>query len=91
MKITTLHDLAVAYRTSYAWPGGYALHLILADGAALCRDCFRSEYKYIADDLRANYNSGWRPVALEVLWEGPPEYCANCSAEIPTEYGDPDS
>ena len=37
-----------AIRNKYAWPGGYPLYLLTADGCALCVECGRKEFKQIA-------------------------------------------
>ena len=92
MTIQTTRDLAAAYRHGpHAWPGGYPAYLIMADGETLCWACFRSEYGLIAEATRDHDNSGWRPAALDVSWEGPPEHCAHCSAELENAYGDPNT
>ena len=36
-----------AIRDKYAWPGGYPLFLVTSDGAALCIDCGKKEYRNI--------------------------------------------
>lgn len=85
--IETLKDLAIAYRTPYAWPGGYQLHLVLADGACLCHTCFRDNYALVAGDLRATgCNPGWKPYDLDTNWEDPDLYCDHCGSHIPPEY-----
>ena len=58
-------------RTRYAWPGGYELFAITNDGAALCHDCCRSEFRLIAESVRDNpsdaygYCDGWRVIAVD--------------------------
>lgn len=89
MVIETLQDLAQAFKSGpYAWPGGYQLNLLLADGATLCWDCFRNEYGSIADDLRNNYETGWKPATIYIHEEGPSDYCAHCNKELPSESGE---
>lgn len=44
----TNQELKQAIRTKFAWPGGYELFGITSDGAALCCDCMRKEYRLIA-------------------------------------------
>ena len=70
---------------TYAWPGGYRIHYLCADGGVLCADC-------------ANENAGqhdprnpqWLIEAYFVSWEGPDEVCDHCGTAYPSEYGDPD-
>jgi hypothetical protein len=82
-------ELAKAYKAPYVWPGGYPVHLVLADGELLCRRCFRSEYRQLVWDLDNKCNTGWLPVGTDVLYEGP-AYCAYCSDKLESAYGDID-
>ena len=41
----TNKELKEAIRTKYAWPGGYEIYGVTSDGACLCCDCMRSEYR----------------------------------------------
>jgi len=73
----------------YAWPGGYPILYVMADGAVLCPDCANgqngSDASETADD------PGWRLDGMSVHYEGPPEHCAHCNVEIESAYGDPDA
>lgn len=51
-------------RDKYAWPGGYALYGVTSDGAALCCDCMRAEYRLIACARKYNLRDGWRVDAV---------------------------
>jgi len=77
-----------AIRTKYAWPGGYPLYLITADGAALCVDCGKTEFKQIAWDWTRKQSTGWCAIAVEVNWEDTSLYCDHCSQQIESAYGD---
>ena len=81
--------LKEAIRQPYAWPGGYQLYLLMSDGEALCMKCARSEFRALLEAMRDNDNSGWRPEAVDIYWEGPPMNCAHCGREMVSEYGDP--
>lgn len=61
---------------AYAWPGGYPIIYILADGEILCPAC-------------ANDANGWRIMGADIHYEGPPELCCHCNAEIESAYGEP--
>ena len=91
MTIQNTRDLARAYRHGpHAWPGGYPAYLHMADGETLCWTCFRSEYGLIAQAARDQDDTGgWRPAALDVLWETTdgPDHCDHCSAELESAYG----
>ena len=75
-------------RHPFAWPGGYPVYVVLSDGETLCRECTRKEYKRLLADTRDNDStSGWNVVDAEILWEGE-YYCAHCSKQIETAYGE---
>ncbi len=74
-------------REKYAWPGGYPMILIMSDGEVLCADCARNEYRLISQATRANDRGGWAAAAVDIHWEGPPEYCAHCNVGILSAYG----
>jgi hypothetical protein len=39
----------------------------------------------------ARRRSDWRCEGVQIHWEGPPESCAHCNAQIESAYGDPDA
>jgi len=43
----TNKELKQAIRSKYAWPGGYEIFGITSDGACLCTDCMKKEFKSI--------------------------------------------
>jgi len=77
-------------RHPYAWPGGYPVYVVLADGAMLCPTCARAEYRQLSDAAREpEYRTGWEPVAVEVLWEDNDgaERCGHCDRLLQSAYG----
>lgn len=70
-------------RERYAWPGGYALALVMTDGALLCPDCVAAEYRQISYSARHKLPDGWAPagVACENAAETE-ETCAHCGKII---------
>lgn len=89
MKIQTISDFRRAMRAgSHAWPGGYPVYFITADGAALsfkaARECRREILDAITSD---NRRGGWRIVAADIAWEGP-LHCDHTGEPIETAYGD---
>jgi hypothetical protein len=74
---------------AFAWPGGYPIVYVVADGECLCPDCANgkngSEASETSDDR------SWRLVGCDVHWEGGPETCAHCNAQIESAYGVPDA
>jgi hypothetical protein len=73
----------IVRRERYAWPGGYALALVLEDGACLCPACTAAEWAQISFSHRHHLRDGWRPAGLEIC-EAPEEdvTCDHCGATI---------
>lgn len=85
----TKTNIKEAIRHKYAWPGGYPLFLITADGAALCIDCGKKEFRRIASAWASHDNTGgWHVDASDVNWEDTDLYCDHCSKRIESAYGD---
>lgn len=79
-----------AIRAPYAWPGGYPVYTVMADGELLCPHCAHDNFAQIARDTYARFGGSWRAAGAEVRWEGPDEYCAHCGKALQSAYGDPD-
>lgn len=75
---------------AYAWPGGYPIVYVMDDGEVLCPDCANGKNGSDAS-VGADAGSGWRIKGYQIHWEGEPEHCAHCNAEIPSAYGIPES
>lgn len=71
---------------AYAWPGGYPILYILADGETLCPKCANGENGSEASTEPETAN-GWRIIGQGIHWEGAPETCAHCGGEIESAYG----
>ena len=52
-------------RQKYAWPGGYELFFITSDGAAICTDCARANFREICESVKRRIDDGWRVVGYE--------------------------
>ena len=80
------HALAMG---PYAWPGGYPVYFLTADGAALSWRAAREERRNILTALRDRDNTGgWRVIGLEVNWEDPALYCEHTGERIPSAYAE---
>ena len=77
-------------RHPFAWPGGYARRLVLDDGATLCRECVKTEYRSLYRSTRDGDKDGWSVAGEYIFWEGVAEQCVHCGATIESEYGDPE-
>ena len=69
---------------AYVWPGGYPILYLDGHNEVLCAKCATIE----ADKPDAGKDA---PVAADVFYEGPSEFCAVCNTEIESAYGDPDA
>jgi hypothetical protein len=76
----------------YAWPGGYPVYMLMADGGVLCSACVRREIRSIVDATRPNgaAEPQWQCVAVDANWEDPQLYCDHCGERIESAYADDD-
>ncbi len=80
-----------AIRHPYAWPGGYPIYTVMADGALLCPDCARHNFRQIVEATRDNkWRNDWSALGAEIYWEGPTQHCAHCGKPLESAYGDPE-
>lgn len=86
-----LQDVKRAIRHPHAWPGGYPLYVVLADGEALSIDAARSEFGQIAKATIARDQSGWRALCTDVNWEDPSLYCSHTGERIESAYAEDDA
>ena len=87
------HDIVAqvkhAIRAPYAWPGGYPVYTVMADGALLCPECARANFRQVVADTYARWGGCWRAAGAGVKWEGPAEPCCHCGKELESAYGGP--
>lgn len=91
-EIRTVADLKATIRNGgFAWPGGYPLYFITADGGSLS---FRTVRENFAECCRAiidgDNSGGWRIIACEVNWEDDSLTCEHSGKRIESAYGDDD-
>ena len=86
-----IRQVKLAARNRFAWPGGYPLVVVMTDGECLCVDCAKSEFARIGRATRDDDRGGWAAAGVQIHWEGEPEICCNCNAEIESAYGVPES
>jgi hypothetical protein len=83
LKSRSLRDQLIA--SPYAWPGGYPLFAVTSDGAAICKDCCKTESRSIGTTYG---NDGWAIETLTVNWEDPALHCDHCSNRIESAYAE---
>ncbi len=86
-----LTQVKQAIREPYAWPGGYPVYTVMADGELLCPHCARENYRQIVADTNARFGGTWRAAGAGVKWEGADEHCCHCGKNLPSAYGDPEA
>ena len=71
----------------YAWPGGYPLYFVMADGEAISFEAAKQNRREILEAIRANHrNDEWLPVAFEINWEDGELRCAHTNERIESAY-----
>jgi hypothetical protein len=70
----------------YAWPGGYPIYYLCADGGVLCPDCVDAEQALI--DAADEHDKQWFVIAQEINYEDAKLYCDNCNKRIAPAYAD---
>ncbi len=71
---------------AYAWPGGYPVYYVTADGGEMCPACANGGNGSEATE-DADAEDQWRLVANDVHWEGESLWCDHCGGEIESAYG----
>lgn len=85
----TLQLRAALREGPFAFPGGYVLSFITSDGALLCFDCVRDNYRSVSDSVRNGHSDGWRVVSLAINYDGEDdEFCDHCGKQL--AFGDSD-
>jgi len=82
MKISDLKQFIRS--NGYAWPGGYPMVLIMADGEVIDAQSARENYRLI----RRESGRDWTAIGVDIHWEGEPLICAHSGREIPSAYGE---
>ena len=72
---------------AYAWPGGYPIYYIFADGGCCCPKCANDNIIGIDREGR-NSHGGWKLAACDVNYEDEDLTCDHCGAKIEAAYGE---
>lgn len=88
MNIKTVSDFRAAIRQgAYAWPGGYPIYFVTADGAAISFKAAKEEARQIIGAIGHNETwSGWRIVAADINWEDASLTCDHTGEPIECAY-----
>lgn len=72
----------------WAWPGGYPLYYLCADGGVLCSKCVNTEIKLTSDP---EAERGWRIVGVDINYEDDHLVCDHCGEFCESAYGEPEA
>jgi hypothetical protein len=88
MLIETVEDLRKVLKEGpYAWPGGYPLYYVTADGGTLLPSTVEAEQEQIEEAIREDdRNGGWRVVGVDINYESE-LYDDHTGEQIPAAYG----
>lgn len=77
---------------AFAWPGGYNLYYVFADGGACCPKCANANIVEIDGANQGgghrNSHGGWALGGVDVNYEDADLVCDHCGNPIPAAYGD---
>jgi hypothetical protein len=90
MPINSISDFRKAMRNGpYAWPGGYPLYFVMADGEALSFRAAKDNRREIISALAyPGTAKDWQPIAFEINWEDADLWCAHRAEKIESAYSD---
>jgi hypothetical protein len=89
MLIRNTKDLRKAVRMgSYTSMGGYPLFFVTGDSDTLHPACVKDNYRNISRAVRENEYSDWQVVAVDINYEDPSMYCAQCNKRIESAYAE---
>lgn len=73
----------------FAFPGGYPIYFITADGCALSFEAAEEQRVQIVDAIKEpGTNDQWRAIGCEINWEDSALYCDHTGKQIPSAYGE---
>lgn len=75
----------------YAWPGGYPVFFVAADGEPLRFESAREMELEIINAYDLAYRDDqWRMIGLDINWEDPELYCSHSEERIESAYAEPE-
>jgi len=77
---------------SFAWPGGYPVYYVFADGGCICPKCANDNIDDIdaanKGERRHNSHGGWAIDAFDVNYEDVDLVCDHCHKPIEAAYAE---
>jgi len=84
-KIESTQDLKACIRAGeFAWPGGYRLFFITADGGALSFKAVKDNLSSVIYSIRNDVNDGWKVTGLDntELYDEQPLFCDHTNEQL---------
>jgi hypothetical protein len=73
----------------YAWPGGYPLYWVMADGEPVAFRVANTECRrQMLEALAGAGEHDWRPIGVEINWEDANLFCAHTGERIESAYAE---
>ena len=71
-------------RNPYAWPGGYEIYAVTADGGMVCNHCVKDNFKLMLRSTKYDrWDGQWALEAIETAdWVEESTLCDNCYREL---------
>jgi hypothetical protein len=79
-----------AIRNRYAWPGGYPLYVVMADGEALSCEAAKENWRAICSATICGSRDGWQAAGADINYEDGDLYCAHSGQRIESAYAEPE-
>lgn len=77
---------------AYAWPGGYPLYYVFADGGVCCPKCANKHISDIDADIKGkkrwNSHGGWAIDGIGINYDELDLTCGHCSKLIEAAYAE---
>ena len=83
-----LRQVKRAIRDGYAWPGGYPLYVVMADGEALSCAAAHQHWRAIVWSTLHGAREGWAVAGAAINWEDGALYCCHSGARIASAYAE---
>ena len=83
---------AILDQGPYAWPGGYPIYFVAADGQPLSFEAVQAEKQRIFEAMDSDCpdDREWKVVDAQINWEDPHLYCAHTNKRIESAYAEED-
>ena len=89
MYINTVVDLdQVINNGPYAWPGGYPLYSVTANGGILSFDATQENMNQIQSAIIEHDDTQWQIIGYEINWEDSNLFCDHTGKQIESAYGE---